>query len=631
MIITAGRGLRIARTFLPADEHLRQDLKAARGDFRSGELWAAFEWNRMDDLRQEKNLSLRKTLARSYAQVDRSKTRNSLANLRDVMTIFDSVEGTKNLLLFADTIRLIPGCQYSCLKASRLNDVHSELQDLAEAANERNVRIYPVRAEMRRADDALTMLASETGGRVFEGSNVVDGAFERVAGDIACFYRVGFRVRPSYSGKVEPIRVQVVNRRSTVRLRYRQTLEDPTRDEIEADMIRAAFMAPTMAHAFPIAVRVTELFRRQNGSRLQVEIGTPLGALLGLPAPTGRPGSRQVRVEIGARVVPLRPLPEGDSAAASRSGVWADVATDLSSSGFGRQAVLTLPPPSRPDRSLDRVVATAEFDAPPGRYRIVGVIQDQLARMVSAAVTDLQLDADTNRLGTIGLASGDAHAVLLRDTPAGDPEQQPLGRQATDPTGDEHIPPGGKPARDASGWKGKNVALAPALLPPGALLNETSVVEQGGPAHLYYSVCLEPSPKGRRARQANSSSPHPSPGSEPSSGRLSSGDGWQLERVLSCGSESTAVRLPPRSLAAPRKGVQCEPLIDSIPADALRPGRCRFDLLLKGPGGEQERGAREFTVVPPTARDATVTGSFDASHTGSSRVPHVPPAGGPAP
>lgn len=566
MIITAGRGLRILRTFLPAADHFLEDLEAARGDFREGELWGALESVRLDELRQEKDPAARRMLAYSYSAIDRAKTRQSLSNLRDVMTIFASVEGTKNLVLFADTLRLLPGMQYGV--TSRLSDVHGELQEVAAAANERNVRIYPVKAglppvlpdsdpRLTRADSAFTMLAHETGGKVFEGSNAVDGAFDLVSENLGCFYRAGFRIRPRYSGRVEPIRVRLPDRERGVRLRYRQTLEDPTREALDADMIRAAFMVPSTARAFPIEVRAATLFPQDAGARLQVEVGTPLGSLLGLPLPGGTAGTRQVRVEIGARIVPLRPLAEGTSP--GRRAFWADVATERPSAGFGRQATLTLPPDPRSDHGTHRVVATGEFDAPPGRYRLVVVIQDQLARAIAAAVTDIEVGANAPRIGTIALASADRDSVLVPEAPAGDPD------------------------RTAGNWDGKELAAAAPILPPGALLKETPIVEAGEAVHLIYSVCHQPPGEEGQPRHD---------GASPAGGRA-------LERILTCNPGDRSVRLPPRSLPAGQRGPRCVPLLDTIPAAALQPGRCRFDLLLSTPGGEQEHAAREFTVIPP--------------------------------
>lgn len=609
MIITAGRGLRIVRDFLPSDDHLLQDLELAENDFRATELWGAMESMRQWELNFERNASVRRSLAISYMEIDRSKTRHSLENMRDLMTIFDAVDGTKNLVLFADTIRLIPGRQYGITSNPPI-DVHTQLQGVAEAANERNVRIYPVKAGLwvpggggePLADDAMTMLASETGGSVFEGSNVVDGAFELIGDDLACYYRIGFRIRPRYSGKIEPIRVRILDRSRSVRLRYRQTLDDPTREVLDADMIRAAFMAPSTAGAFPIAVRAKELFRQAGGARLQVEVGTSLGAMLGLPVPGRRQGARQVRLEIGARVVPLRPLEESAGTASPRRGAWADAATDLSSAGFGRQAVLTLPPGSTSNRGFDRVVAAGEFDVPPGRYRIVAVIQDQLARTVSATTIDAPVESDDPpRLGPVGLASGDSHAIVLQDRPAESDDR----KGAPDDRSGSHASDRDASISSAPDWDGKEVKFASPLLPPGALLTGVSVIEAGNPAHLFYAICPDAARRGDRSRRSADS-----PAGE-----------WTIERLLTCGSEQTTFRLPPRSLPEEVGQHRCVTMLDSIAADDLPEGRCRFEVRLTTPDRGAESSVREFSVVPSTGHGTTAIGARLTAPGGSHTCP----------
>jgi hypothetical protein len=259
------------------------------------------------------------------------------------------------------------------------------------------------------------------------------------------------------------------------------------------------------------------------------------------------------------------------------------VATDRQSFGFGRQAVLTLPPLPTPDRTHDRVVATEEFDAPPGRYRIVAVVQDQLARTISATTTDIEVRADAPRLGRIGLAGGDARAIIVQEQTEGADETE----------------------GDASDWNGKELAAASPLLPRGALLSATSVVEAGSAAHLFYSVCVDWSRGGRRPPRRSKRSPRTPQSPSPE---------WDLERTLTCGPENEAIPLPPLTLPQEKRGLRCVPMLDSIPAAYLHPGRCRFEVRLGTSDGDPERATREFIVVPPTRRNATTTGSLTVPH-----------------
>ena len=69
----------------------------------------------------------------------------------------------------------------------------------------------------------MTLLASETGGGWIERTNDVSIAFERVADDAGCFYRLGFPSRDVFTGNSQRITVRITDDRR-YRLRYRRTL-----------------------------------------------------------------------------------------------------------------------------------------------------------------------------------------------------------------------------------------------------------------------------------------------------------------------------------------------------------------------------------------------------------------------
>jgi hypothetical protein len=480
--------------------------------------------------------------------------------------------------LFADNIRLIPGAQYQ-LEDNPRSDVSVQLQRLAEAAHERNVRIYTVKEglpvprpppppglhtavvqDRANIDNALNLLATETGGRYFRNSNRVDEVFDWVDEDLACFYRLGFRLRPRYTGKVEPIRIRIVGRAGSFRLRHRLTLEDPTREQLDTDIVRAAFLAPPASDDFPITLTAFELFRHDGGARIRLQVGTSLGNLLGLPAPAGRPGALQVRVQIGGRVVPLRSA--GKSPGSRRpgaGGLWAEVATDRDSYGFGRRATLTVPPGTTaggpPEKSI---VAVEEFDAPPGRYRIVAVIQDQLARTIAAATTDLQVSSVEGRLGPLVLVVADPQRVVIEGSPGSDGDGAPAS------------------------WSGKELAGAVSILPPKFLVAERTTIEAGRAAHFVYSLCGDET-SGRKRRRRTATSPLA---------------GWSIERRIACGESQELTPLPVKALPTPEAGKRCVALIDSIAPGDLSPGRCRFEVNILVPGEPGVRRELEFTVSP---------------------------------
>ena len=67
-------------------------------------------------------------------------------------------------------------------------------------------------------------------------------------------------------------------------------------------------------------------------------------------------------------------------------------------------------------------------------------------------------------------------------------------------------------------------------------------------------------------------------------------------RALECG--GSVIPLPDQPLPAPGQGDVCAAVIESLPVDALRPGRCRFEVTLEGPRGKPASRALDFEVGP---------------------------------
>jgi VWFA-related protein len=547
MIVTGARALRIIRPLSPLTDDLREDLDAAMDEVRSTDLWAARELLRIQEL--EGLLTIKPlgganspapATASGYAAMDRAKTRRSLQNLRDLMSVFESIEGTKNLLLFADTIRFFPGEQYPGLDRDP-GSVSTDLQQFGRAANERNVRIYPVQAGLelgKSPDNALSMLASETGGRHLFGTNFVDRAFDYVAEDLSCFYRVGFTTTPQYSGRTESLAVRVTGENRKYRVRHRSTLHDPTSEQIAADMVLAAFVDPSSARAFDLTAHATELFNHAGVSHIRIEMNVPLTELLPLPVPGSRPGRSQVRVELGVRIVPLRSNPATEGAA--RRGAWADVAADRESCSFGKQAVVTIPWQGDGREVPTELVLTHEIDAPPGSYRLAAVAHDQLAQSTATVLTDVEVNPSSpHGLGVVSLAVGKPGAVMLSD----EPEDSCL-------------------------------IEAPSLMPPGTLLVEGDSVDEGRPLYLSYAVCYD----------------------------LEGGGEEQFSRELKCGAMPVPLPPPSRLAAGPGHTDPCVMLVERVPPDLPVGPTCRFEVVLERPGGVRETRTREFFVLPVSSR-----------------------------
>jgi len=550
MIVIGGRSLRIVRPMLPISQNLIEDIEAARGDFGSTDMWENQEESRLKEIRDAAHTAgyyPAKTISDAYAGEAEARTRHALENMTRLMTLFEKVEGTNNLILFSDTLRFIPGRIYAL--ASDLSDTYAELRRVTEAANERDVRIYPVHATGltlepsfdSRADDALTMLASETGGRVVERTNRLGMVFDRVAEDVSCSYRVGFHFRPRYSGGTHRIEVRVAGPARGYRLRHRRSVDDPTPEAMETDSLTAAMLEPSAAREFPVSVRAVPILSDAAGSRVRIEVIVPVDRLLALPDPNSPSGTRRLLVQIGGRIVPQRDR-SAEAASSPDRGAWAFVDTSREALGFAGQAQITLPPAS--PKSSDRVtslVRIVDVIAPAGMYRVVAVVEDRQTGTVSAGLADFHAGVELSALGPVGLALDAPHSVLVRGGPEEAVNAAPRGHR-----------------------KEREISFADSELPAKLVVSADGAIEAGRDAEIYYSVC-----------------------------GIASGEGT-LGRQISCDDKFAPIDLEARTVPAARGEDACALVVEKIPAASLTGDDCEFTVSLAFPGRPPER--RAFTL-----------------------------------
>jgi len=572
MIVSAGRSLRVVRPLLPVTGSLREEIGRAMEDFGNDDLWAEGEWIRIDELKRlaRWNRIAAESLAKEYAVIDQDRTRRAVENMRDLMALFDAIPGTKNLVLFDETLRLVPGNEYFGaigMNPEMLLDVHQELDEVVKAANERNVRIYAVNTGGMSADftagleidSALTMLSTETGGGHVQGTNQIGRILDRVAEDLDCFYRLGFRISPRHIGKTERITVRIGDDPLRYRMSYRRTLMDPTRVQQDQEAILAAYLAPESAHGFPVSVAARRLYDHPGGTRFRIEVSVPLEGIFIRPNP---PAGGSATLLFGGQVVPLRAgAPHG---AVTRGNPWLDVDPKRESWGFDRQADLHLPASRTGAGGPSRVLYATEMDAPPGEYRLVAVAEDAMTRAVSAGVVDLTARESADILGEPLLAVRDPRIVFIDGTAQSDVGEAP------------HPEP-------------SRIMPARASVPEKLDLSTEPSPAQG-PGKLLYPVCLgglgTPSAETGelRARAA----------------------GWRLQSRVICGENSRS--LPPLPLAGLLQDAGCSLVAREVPEEIWTPGPCRVESSLEGDQAPPEIRLLELLIRQdsPTTPDRIV-------------------------
>jgi|GEM_PF-3388376 len=571
MILTGGLSLRVVRPMLPASRHLMEDLEAAREDTRAVDMWAQGEEARIQEIIHAP-LPARPALARLYASIDYDIARRSLDNMSRLMITFGEIQGTKDLVYFSETVRMIPGSEYPygpSPENATSQDVAQRVYALAAQANERNVRIYAVQASGlgpgNEIEEPLVVLSEETGGRSVHGTNDLGVVFVRMEEDFSCFYRVGFRLPSTHSGNLKTILVRIGEYDRGYRVRYRRSVEDPTRQKQELDRLSAAFLAPESARAFPVEIGLTRLFDSARGSRVRIDVAVPTDGLLALPS--GDPNRLQMSVQFGGQIVPQRAgfTPAGSS----EKNAWADVDPKRDTFTFNRQAEIHLPQSRTTSHRPTRIVYAIEIDVPPGDYRVVVAVQDDRSGSVAAQLADFHAEEAWSPLGAIGMANEDSATVIILAPDPAMKDRPPSGKGKSEILQAEH-------------------SLPPKLLP---LLSDSAVEVQGKPS-FYYALCA---PQAAVEKLGHDSVAEQEPLA-----------GWTIRRSVACGGESE-IDLPSRPVPDISPDTGCALLVDALPAGSLKAGSCRFEVRLERPGAETLARVVDFL-----AAEANLTSALPA-------------------
>ena len=574
MLVTGGLSLRIARPLLPASQHLQEDIVAAMEDFSGVDMWADKEQDRMEEIRlawrEDPSGMDADVLAGGYAHIDNENANRSLESMRQVMAMYESIPGIKNLILFTETLRLVPGSNYLTLGSSIIArrpypDVTEPMQRLAREASDKNVRIYAVQAGGldKDVEDPMTYLSTETGGAHIELTNRLASVFDRASADLQCFYRIGFRLPARKSGETERLWVRIPKNEALYRLRYRRTLDDPTQEQRDEASVRAAFLTPAAARGFPLGMGVNQLKREARGARFRVQILVPVEGLVSFPGPD--PGHREVQLEIGGQIVPLNST-AAISSMLEDADIWADVQISRKTLGFGRRATLRIPPLPAAGTMRGRRAAfyTREFLAPPGRYRLVVVATDLNAHTVAAAVTDFDSSAPLAPLAGVSLAFEGRDLISL--------PSEDLARESKESKNSKE----GKKEK----WNGKNLESATPEIPSTLCLAASPGIGADRTLWAVYEVCRPGSGDSSPAKHASAT------GSQD----------WKLDRILDC--VGKRLELPALALTPPAGETPCIMVPEKVPASDLPRGSCRLSVVLTQNGTVHPPKDLYFTVFP---------------------------------
>lgn len=166
----------------------------------------------------------------------------------------------------------------------------------------------------RNRQDALFMLADETGGAAMLDANDVEPALARMEGDSRARYQLAFEPPASGDGRQHQIRVEVV--RPDVRVRHRKSYSSKPADQRVEDQVISALMHGLSDNPLGVRVEIGEDRQVERGmSHVRVRVSVPLDRIVLLPEDGSKRGLFSVFLAvrnsfdqvspIGRKIVPV--------------------------------------------------------------------------------------------------------------------------------------------------------------------------------------------------------------------------------------------------------------------------------------------------------------------------------------
>ena len=356
MLVSSARELKTLVPLTSDPAQLDAALAAMVNDVDDFDTYATTEVNRLAEVVGELKISTDRAIsvARRYAEEERSRQERELTRLRMVMGRLDEIEPPKAVLYFADTMRENPGEHYlSFFSGPTLTDSNGTptpgaadvqlaattgatvLDRVVNEAAGNGIRFYTVEAQgltspdsllqaggspfdnrnhpspqlnhqrIRDAQGTLVAMAAETGGRAFLNGVTPEKMASRIVDDFSCVYLLSFD--PKGWPVDTPLAVSLQVKRPKVKAvtRGRLVIESDSR-RLTARLL-AAYAAPEATKS-PVALRVgvTPIGWLDGRFEARVQVAIPptsipgttwdLGASLVSRGSVGQEGSGRISV-----------------------------------------------------------------------------------------------------------------------------------------------------------------------------------------------------------------------------------------------------------------------------------------------------------------------------------------------
>lgn len=327
MIVTLGQKLEILQEFTANAGYLLNSLKSVKK--RSGQ--TLLQMREREDLRKELNRMISElgsenriesfqgamSFARNFVESENNDLIYSLKSLSAFIESMTGIEGKKILIYVSDGLPINPGEEVfdyidsayaggNARSEANLYDATRFFKELTARCNAQEISLYPinaqglesgilsadrdagwnvsrggsgmVRATSHRKNDALKLMANDTGGIPIVNMNDIGPGLEMIRNDLQFYYSLGYVSPHREEGKFLSIEVKLVGVEEKYEVRVRRgyariSQEDRIRDSVSSRLFLQRWHNPMNLR---VQVLPTEPLPNSKKLSLKLKIFTPI-------------------------------------------------------------------------------------------------------------------------------------------------------------------------------------------------------------------------------------------------------------------------------------------------------------------------------------------------------------------
>jgi VWFA-related protein len=327
MVVSLDQKLEILQDFTSSQAELLRALDQTKG--RSGQ--SLMRSRTREDMRKELNETIKETtgankydnyeralsIARNYVEVDQNDLFHSLKSLRALVDYLVGIEGKKILIYVSDGLPLNPAeeafgvidwafPQGSARTEAMNYDATQDFKELTARANTHEIALYPINARglesrilsadqdrgwntysrgsgmvkpgSRAANEALQLLADDTGGLAVLNTNDINSGLEKIGNDLQFYYSLGYASSHRDDNAYHSVEVKIVGVSEDYNVRVRRGFQAVSPEDKIRESVFSRLFLPRQYNPTEINVQVLPLEKipGSDNIRLTVKLLIPI-------------------------------------------------------------------------------------------------------------------------------------------------------------------------------------------------------------------------------------------------------------------------------------------------------------------------------------------------------------------